>query len=118
MIKFWKEDFEYIKRSFISFTNESEYRYDFIVRGESANYLMNKYGLSYPNVKVHLWTVDNSVTVTSKVTNKLLSDVADIDDPDDLTKLLPILLETVNMDLRNYEEYMCNDVYKKYSRWS
>ena len=118
MIKFWKEDFTYVKRAFISFTDECEYRYDFAVRGESANYLMNKYGLAYPNVKVHLWTVDNSVSVTSKSNNKLLSDVDDLDDKDDLVELLPILLEEVARDLRNYEEYMCNsDCYHKDSRW-
>lgn len=112
MVKFWKEDFKYIKR-FLSYYG---YCYIFSVRGESANYLMNKYDLEYPNVYVNLFTDDNSMTVASKTENKLKSDVVDIDE-EDSKKLLYLLQEDVDMDLTNYEEYICNDIYKKDSRW-
>ena len=116
MIKFWKEDFRYIKRSFISFTDK--YCYTFSVRGESANYLMNKYGLQYPNIEIHLFTSYNSMSVTSKIDSGLKSDVTDIDDEDDLKELLSILQEEVRIDQVNYEEYMCDSEYNKYdSRW-
>ena len=56
--------------------------------------------------------------VTSKINNGLLSDITDIDDKDDLKELLDILQEGVNLNMRNYEEYICNsDYYKKDSRW-
>ena len=120
VIKFWKEDFRYIERH--SYYNnergDSGYYYTFTVRGESANYLMNKYELSYPNVEVHLFADDNSMTVTSKIDNGLNRDVVDIDDESDLKELLLILQEEVRIDHINYEEYMCDAEYNKYdSRW-
>lgn len=119
MIKFWKEDFRYISRSYMAcdlYMNKYGYRYTFSVRGESANYLINKYDLDYPNIQVHLFTCDNTMTVTSKTENKLNSDVADIEE-EDLKELLSLLQEDVDLDMRNYEEYKCNDWYKKDSRW-
>ena len=115
MVKFWKEDFKYINRRYAS---SYEYCYTFSVRGESANYLMNKYDLCYPNVEVHLFTIDNSMTVTSKIDSGLKSDVTDIDNEEDLQELLFILQKDVDLDLKNYEDYICDDGYKKDSRWN
>ena len=92
MIKFWKEDFRYVERYEYGL---DVYRYVFTVRGESANYLMNKYDLGYPNITVNLFTDDNSMSVASKANNGLQSDVTDIDDIDDLAELLKILSEKV-----------------------
>ena len=50
MIKFWLDDFNYIKR----FGCVEPFGYLFNVRGESANYLINKYQLDYPKVFVNL----------------------------------------------------------------
>jgi len=104
MIKFWKEDFRYINRYEIF----RGYSYTFSVCGESANYLINKYELNYSNIQVHFFTCDNTMTVTSKTDDKLRSDVADIEE-EDLKELLTILQEEVDLDLRNYENYICND---------
>ena len=39
-------------------------------------------------------------------------------DEEDLKELLPILMKEVNIDLRNYEEYMCDsDFNRRDSRW-
>lgn len=112
MIKFWKEDFTYKER----YESYYGYCYTFSVRGESANYLINKYNLEYPNIQVHLFTDDNTMTVGSKTDNKLKADIVDIDD-EDLKELYSILQETIDLDIRNYQEYMCNDDYKRDSRW-
>ena len=120
MIKFFKEDFEFLKRMgyYNAEAGGCNYYYTFSVRGESANYLMNKYDLSYPIIYVNLFTNDNSVTVRSTVENRLKSEITDIDDEEDLKELLPILMEEVNIDLRNYEEYMCDsDFNHRDSRW-
>lgn len=97
MIKFWKEDFKYIGKKYIScnsYMNRYEC-YTFSVRGESANYLINKYDLDYPNIQVHLFACDNTMTVTSKTDNRLNSDVADIED-EDLKELISIIQEDVD----------------------
>ena len=79
---------------------------------------MNKYYLGYPNVRVNLFTVDNSMSVGSRANNNLQSDIADIDDCDDLVELLDILKGEIYIDQINYEEWQCNsDYYKKDSRW-
>lgn len=121
MIKFWKEDFRYITR--MGYYNAEQgccsYYYTFSVYGESANYLMNKYDLDYPIINVNLFTEDNSVTVRSTVENRLKSEVVDIDDKEDLKELLPLLIGEVNIDLRNYEEYMCDSEFtRRDSRWN
>ena len=113
VVKFWKEDFRYTERYF----SYDGYCYTFTVRGESANYLMNKYGLGYPNVEVNYFTDDGSMSVRSSTENKLKIDITDIDDEEDLKELRTILQETVDLDMRNYEEYMCDDGYKRDSRW-
>lgn len=55
MIKFWQEDFNYVKRF-----GQVEFGYLFNVRGESANYLINKYQLEYPNVFVNCY-IDKTI---------------------------------------------------------
>lgn len=95
MIKFWKDDLKYIGRTYIACNlsmNKYDYYYTYSVIGESANYLRNKYGLDYPNIQVHLFTCDNTMTVTSKTENRLNSDVTDIEEGD-LKELLSILQE-------------------------
>lgn len=113
MIKFWKEDFRYIERLNFSFGGHI---YIFTVRGESSNYLRNIYTLQYPNIQVNLFTIDNSMSIGSKTDNKLKSDITDMDE-EDVKELLPLLQEEVDSDLRNYEDYMCDDGYPRDSRW-
>ena len=113
MIKFWKDDFRYIKR--INFTGGG-YIYIFSVRGESSNYLRNKYYLQFPNIQVNLFTIDNSMSIGSKTNNKLHSDITDMEE-EDTKELLSLLQENVDIDLINYEEYICNDIYQRDTRW-
>ena len=112
-MKFWKEDFKYIQRSGISFSEG--FSYTFSVRGESANYLINEYGLFGENVKVHVFSKDY-ITVTSSNSKFQMSDCASIED-EDTYELMYILQEFINRDQRNWEEYLCNDWYKKDDRW-
>ena len=112
MIKFWKEDFTYVKRLDCS---AGGYIYNFSVRGESSNYLRNKYDLGYPNIYVNVFTIDNSMTVGSR-NEKLQADIADIEE-EDVNKLLPLLKREIDIDLRNYDEYLCNDIYPRDTRW-
>lgn len=120
MIKFWKEDFKYIKRSSYThfFVEGFGYCYTFSVRGESANYLMNTYNLNYPVVKVFVNYGHNATSM------RVVSEIEDISNYDtydiygeDLTELTSLLKEDIEIDLRNYEEYKCDDWYKKDSRW-
>lgn len=97
MIKFWKEDFTYIN-DFLTYNGDY---YEFSVRGESANYLINKYDLDYQNIELHLFTDDNTMTVTSRTESGLNRDISDVD-KEDIQELLPILQEEINMYLRNY----------------
>ena len=113
MIKFWKEDFTYVKRLECSIGG---YIYIFSVRGESSNYLRNKYDLTYSNMYVNVFTINNSITVGSKANNMSLSDITDMEEEDE-NELLPLLQEEIDLDLRNYEEYMCNDIYPRDTRW-
>jgi hypothetical protein len=91
LAKFCKEDFTYIKR-FLSYYG---YYYDFSVHGETANYLINKYKLEYPNIQVHLFAYDSSITVGSKTNDKLKADITEIDD-EDFKELFDILLEVAD----------------------
>ena len=121
MVKFWKEDFRYIQRSGYThfFVEGFGYCYKFSVRGESANYLMNKYNLKYPYVKIYLNYGHNaaSIRVISETEDEFQFDACDINGKD-LDELLFILQEDIENDLRNYEEWQCNsDYYKKDSRW-
>lgn len=121
MIKFWKEDFKYIKRSPYThfFVEGFGYCYTFSVRGESANYLINKYNLRHPNIKVCVNYGHNSASlrVVSETKDVSQFDVYDICG-EDLIELTFLLKEDIDMDLRNYEDYKCDDWYKKDSRWS
>lgn len=116
MIKFWKEDFKYIKRTGYSVLKDiyDEHQYHFSVIGETALYLMNKYDLFSLNIKIHVFDNDY-VTVTSHKTNKE-TDVAEID-VEDREELMVILNEFIEQDKSNYEEYLCNDLYRKDDRW-
>ena len=113
MIKFWKEDFTYVKRVNYGF---DRYIYTFTVKGESSNYLRNKYGLAYPNIHVEVFTIDNSMSIGSKTNNKLHSDITDMEE-EDVNELLPLLKEEIKTDLINYVEYICNDIYQRDTRW-
>jgi len=89
VVKFWKEDFKYIK------IIEAYYGYDhvFSVHGESVNYLRSKYDLKYPNVKVHLFIDDDTLTVVSRTDNLLFMDNVVIDKED--TKELMFILQEI-----------------------
>ena len=113
MIKFWKDDFKYIKRTGVSFSEG--FRYTFSVYGESANYLINEYGLFGENVKIHVFSKDH-ITVTSSNSKFQMSDCANISD-EDICELMYVLQEDICMDQRNWEDYLCDDWFKKDSRW-
>ena len=121
MIKFWKEDFKYIKRSPYThfFVEGFGYVYTFSVRGESANYLMNKYNLNYPYIKVCVNYGHNSASmrVVGETEDKSQFGACDICG-EDLAELVSLLKADIEIDLKNYEEYVCDDWYRKDSRWS
>lgn len=116
-MKFYKEDIKYIKRTSRSgFDYTYEYQYHFSVRGESSNYLINKYWLFGKDVEIH-YISNDYITVTSKNPyNNTESDVSDVD-PQDMEELNIILEECIRNDLRNWEEYKCNDCYAWDTRW-
>lgn len=117
MIKFWKEDFEYIKRTgWSGFNYKYDHQYHFSVCGESANYLINEYGLFGYKVEVHVIDYGDYITVTSKERNTTYSDCTEIDEKDK-EELMGILQDFIEQDKRNWEEYLCDDWYKKDSRW-
>lgn len=112
MIKFWLNDFNYIKR----FGATEPFGYLFSVRGESANYLINKYKLNYPKVFVNCH-MDNTIYIGSQQYDNRQSDCC-VCQQDDIEELCSLLKPTINYDLRNYDEYLCNnDYYEKDSRW-
>lgn len=113
MIKFWKDDFKYIER--LETWNGLCYR--FSVCGESSNYLMNTYQLKYPNITVHFYITDKSMSIRNKSNDGLNIHSTDIED-DDYEELLNILQEEVRIDQINYEEYLCDSEYNtRDSRW-
>ena len=112
MIKFWKEDFKYIER----FNSWNGLCYGFSVYGESSNYLINKYQLKYPNVIVNFYVDDKSIFIRNKSNDGLNIRSTDTYD-EDYEELLTILQENIDIDLRNYEDYMCDEWYKRDSRW-
>lgn len=117
MIKFYKEDIKYIRRtSWAGFNYTYEHQYHFSVISESANYLINKYNLFGKDVEIHYF--DNYyITVTSKNPYGIETDVADID-PVDINELLLILMEYIKQDQREWEEYMCDSEYYMWDdRW-
>ena len=111
MIKFWSDDFKYIKR----FGNVEPFGYLFKVRGESANYLINKYQLDYPNVFVNCY-LDKTIYVGSRSNDNLTSDVCDCEDGD-IDELYIVLKPFITIDMCNYEEYLADDWYQKDDRW-
>lgn len=111
MIKFWLDNFKYTKR----FGVTEPFGYLFSVCGESANYLINKYELLYPNVFVNCYS-DKTIYIGSRAVNDLKGDVCDCDE-NDVDELYNLLKPIINMDLKNYEEYLSDDWYQKDSRW-
>ena len=111
MIRFWKEDFKYVRRSPYThfFLEGFGYCYTFSVRGESANYLRNKYNLIYPYAKVCVNYGHNAITirVISETENPSVYDVYDVIG-EDLIEIGSLLKEDIEIDLRNYEEYKCD----------
>ena len=111
MIKFWKEDFEYTNRIGIV----EPFSYIFIVRGESSNYLRNKYKLDYANIFVNC-DLEKNIYIGSRAKNNQRNDVCDCLE-EDLEELYKLLEPIMTMDMRNYEEYICNDWYEKDDMW-
>jgi hypothetical protein len=111
MIKFWLDDFNYIKRFGVS----EPFGYLFNVRSESANYLINKYKLSYPKVFVNCY-VDKTIYIGSRQYNNKQSDCCNCEQ-DDIEELYNLLKPIIDIDMCNYEEYKCDDWYRKDSRW-
>ena len=111
MIKFWAADFEYIKR----LGKIRPFEYLFYVRGESANYLMNKYKLSCSKVYVD-YSLDKTIYIGGRANDNAAYDWRYCN-WDDIDELYGILEPIMNMDMRNYEEYIADDWYKRDSRW-
>ena len=111
MIKFWSNDFDYTKR----FGSVEPFGYLFNVRGESANYLINKYELNYQKVFVY-YHMDKTIYIGSRQYGDKQSDYYGCEESD-IEELSNILKPIIDIDLCNYEEYMCDDWYKKDSRW-
>lgn len=111
MIKFWSEDFKYTER----LESFGVFSYLFDVHGESANYLINKYQLGYPKVFVNYY-IDKTIYIGSDAYDGKRSDCCDCE-ADDVEELCNLLKSIIDIDLRNYEDYMCDDWYKKDSRW-
>ena len=103
MIKFWKADFSYEKRLGCS----EPFGWLFCVRGESANYLMNRYGLSYPRVFVNCYPYE-TIYIGSRRYDDMQSDCCECED-DDMEELFEVLKPIIDADMVNYEEKICND---------
>lgn len=101
MVKFWKEDFRYINRSPYThfFVEGFGYCYAFSARGESANYLINKYNLKYPYINIYLNYGHNaaSIRVVSETEDKTQFDAYDIN-REDFNELLHILKIHIDVD--------------------
>lgn len=111
MKKFWRDDFAYIRR-----TMSSDYVYHFSVKGESFNYLYNKYELGFPNMEIHIFN-KQSATVITESNDKKEADVADIEE-DDIEELIDILWDYIELDKLCWEEYCCDSEYYMWDdRW-
>ena len=86
MIKFWSNDFDYTKR----LGCVEPFGYLFNVRGESANYLINKYQLSYPKIFVNCY-MDKTTYIGSRKYDNTGSDCCNCDE-DDIEELLKSIL--------------------------
>lgn len=118
MIKFWKEDIKYIKRR----NYNENFSYHFSIRGESANYLINKYNLSlaFSNIAVHVYDNYNYIAITTYIEGKDFHAESEptILNNEDTEELFSLLKEFIKQDQREWEEYKCNsDYYKRDSRW-
>ena len=111
MIKFFIDDFNYEKR----FGVTEPFGYLFNVRGESANYLRNKYELDYQKIFVNCYT-DKTIYVGSRQYDNTLSECCECYQ-DDIEELYNILKPIIDVDMRNYEEYCCDHWYGKDDRW-
>ena len=118
MKKFFREDIKYVERTnWTGFHYTCEHQYHFSVRGESANYLINKYNLFGKDVKIHYFD-DTYITVTSHDPKGSQTDVAEIDS-EDIKELMLILQEDIQQDQRQWEEYVCDSEYYMWdTRWS
>ena len=114
MIKFWKEDFKYVKR----INADESFAYRFFVYGESANYLMNRYDLTCKNVEVVYYDDEVRVYKTHKIKNdsRVFYEYMALYDEDN-EELCSLLIDTVKLDQSNWEEYKCNDWYMWDTRW-
>lgn len=116
MKHFYIEDFKYEAR-FRTYNKDEEFFYRYLVRGESSNYLMNKYKLDYPNIFFAISSNGNYGTCGSTNSNNTKSDVVDLEQ-EDLDEAFEVLKEIIRLDKRNYEDYLADSTYyKKDSRW-
>ena len=111
MIKFWSDDFEYVKR----FGASEPFGYLFYVRSDSANYLINKYYLNYQRVFVNCY-MDKTIYIGSGQYNGKQSECCECH-PNDIEELYNILKPIMDVDMRNYEEYRCDPWCGKDDRW-
>ena len=104
MIKFWKEDFRYIRR----YSDYPGYTYVFQVRGESANYLINHYDLPEDDIEVVVdfnpIIIKFEVLITDfpKHSKRVMTKIKEEDYKEIRETLFPYILD----DLRSYEEYL------------
>lgn len=111
MIKFWSDDFEYIKR----FGACEPYSYLFKVRSDSANYLINKYQLPLPIILIYYHTDKTIYVCSSQYKNQINTSYEC--NADDVEELYNILKPIMDVDMQNYEEYCCDPWYGKDDRW-
>ena len=111
MIKFFIDDFNYEKRLGAT----EPFGYLFNVRGESANYLINKYELGYQKIFVNCYA-DKTIYVGSRQYDNTLSECCECYQGD-IEELYNILKPIIDVDMRNYEEYCCDNWYGKDDRW-
>lgn len=110
MIKFWKQDFRYIKR----YREPGAFLYIFAVTGESCNYLINKYNLNYPEVNVSC--INGEIFVNSHTYDKKYAECCDCDE-NDIEELYSILKSFIDIDMINWNEYIADDFYTRDDRW-
>lgn len=75
--------------------------------------------MKYPNVRVYVNHGHNAITlyVISETESMDMYDIYEVIDGEDVVELAHLLEEEIVVDLRNYEEYKCDDWYKKDDRW-
>ena len=60
--------------------------------------------------------MDKTIYTGSRQYDNKKSDCCDCDE-DDIEELYTLLKPIIDIDLRNYEDYMCDDWYRKDGRW-